>query len=232
MTGLTLEGLDGKLDGLGTKLDTFLASATKKAMTDEEHMKEEKEAAIKKANDEKEEEKKEAKRAALEAAIHKANDEEDPEKKDAAIKKAMTDYDENHKKEGKYSAVHEDEHMEEKEHMAQVASIITDKKIDIDNKILQAAALSNPAGLSALKAELEKGTFTASKKMYENMEKMFGKGIFQANIPKPTVTQPPPFFMAGAINPAGIDANQLNASSPVMDFAKLSTKDLMEGKTA
>ncbi len=229
MSGLTLEELDGKLDGLGTKLDTFLASSTKKA-NDETTKEKEQEAAIKKANDEKEEEKKEAKRAALEAAIKKANEEEDPEKKDAGIKKAMSDYDENHKKDAKYSAMNDEEHMEHKEKMAQVASIITDKKIDIDNKILQAAAISNPAGVVALKAELEKGTFTASQKMYENMEKMFGKNIFQANVPQQTITQPPPFFMAGAIAPHEMDASQLNANSNVMDFAKLSTKDLLEGK--
>jgi len=227
MSGLSLENLDGKLDGLTTKLDAFLASATKKAMTDEEHMKE-KDAAIKKANDEKEEEKKEAKRAALEAAIKKANEEEDPEKKDAAIKQAMSNYgnDEEHK-DKKDANMHDKD--ENKEH---VAAIILDKKIDIDNKILQAAAVSNPTGLAALTAELEKGTFTASKKMYDNMEKMFGKGIFKAKVPNPTMTQPPPFFMAGAYNPVEIDANQLNASSPVMDFAKLSTKELLEGKTA
>lgn len=223
MPGLTLEGLDGKLDGLTTKLDTFLASATKKANTEEEQKKEQ-EAAIKKANDEKEEEKKEAKRAALEAAIKKANEEEDSDKKEAAIKKAMSDY--GHEDKEKKEAMSE----EEKEKMAQVASIITDKKINIDNKILQAAAISNPAGLSALKAELENGTFTASKKMYENMEKMFGKQIFQANFPTTNITQPPPFFMAGAINPQEVDVNQLNASSNVMDFAKLSTKDLLEGE--
>ena len=185
----------------------------------------------KKANDVKEEEKKEAKRAALEAAIKKANEEEDSDKKDAAIKKAMTDYDENHKKESKYSGMHDEEHMKNKENMAQVASIITDKKIDIDNKILQAAAMTNPAGVQELKAELEKGNYTASVKTFELMEKMFGKQIFQANIPQQTMTQPPPFFMAGAITPHEIDASQLNASSNVMDFAKLSTKDLLERKS-
>jgi len=226
MSGLSLEELDGKLDGLTGKLDTFLASATKKAMTDEEHKKE-KEIAMKKANDEKEEEKKEAKRAALEAAIHKANEEEDSEKKEAAIKKAMTDYDENHEKEGKHSATHDDE---DKEHMAQVASIITDKKTDIDNKILQAAAITNPTGLPALKAELENGTYTASVKTFTLIEKMFGKSFFQANIPSSTETSPPPFFMAGAINPIEIDTNQLNANSNISDFARLSTKDLMDGK--
>lgn len=225
MSGITLEEMGSKLTSFESKLDTFIATTIKRGM-DETHKDKEKEAAIKKANDEKEEEKKEAKRASLTAAIKKANDETDPDKKDAAIKKAMSDY--GHENKEKKEAMSD----EEKDHKAQVASIIIDKKIDIDNKILQAAAMTNPLGVVALKAELESGSFVASKEKYDLMEKMFGKQIFAANIPvQSTITQPPPFFMAGAIpNPAEIDASQLNANSNVMDFAKLSTKDLLEGK--
>ena len=123
-----------------------------------------------------------------------------------------------------------DNHDKDKMNNEHVAAIILDKKIEIDNKILQAAAMSNPVGLPALKKELENGSFTASKKMYEDMEKMFGKAIFQAAVPTPTITQAPPFFMAGAVAPEAMDASQLNANSNVMDFSKLSTKDLLDGK--
>lgn len=226
-TELTLEQMGTKLGSFESKLDIFIASF--KGMDENNHK--EKEAAIKKANDEKEEMKKEAKRGALEAAIKKANEETDSDKKEAGIRKAMSDYDENHEKQGK-KGMDEKEEKEHKEAMVQVASVIVDKKIDIDNKILQASAMTNPQGLAALKAELEKGTFTASKQIFDTMEKTFGKHIFQANvIPVQTITQPPPFFMAGAINtPAEVDASQLNASSSLQEFAKLSTKDLMDGK--
>jgi len=224
---LSLEEMGSKLGSFESKLDGFIASYGKKANEDDKTKEKEKEAAIKKANDEKEKEHKEAKRAALEAAIKKAMEEPIDEKKEAAIKKAMSDYgheDDKTKKE----AMSEDD-KENKEH---VAAIISDKKIDIDNKILQAAAMSNPTGHAALKLELQNGSFTASKKMYETMEKMFGTQIFKANtnVPTPAVTAPPPFFMAGAVAPATMDANQLNASSSVMEFSKLSTKDLLEGK--
>lgn len=223
---LTLEQMGDKLGSFESKLDIFIASF--KANDDIKDK--EKEAAIKKANDEKEEMKKEAKRGALEAAIKKANEETDPDKKEAGIRKAMSDYDENHEKQGKKGMSDEDE-KKHKEAMVQVASVIVDKKIDIDNKILQASAMTNPQGLAALKAELEKSTFTASKQIYDTMEKTFGKHIFQANVPVPTVTAPPPFFMAGAMTtPDEVDANQLNASSSLREFAKLSTKDLMAGK--
>lgn len=223
---LTIEQMGNKLGSFESKLDTFIASF--KANDDIKDKK--KEAAIKKADDEKEEQKKEAKRASLEAAIKKANEETDSDKKDAAIKKAMSDYDENHEKQGKKGMSEEDE-KKHKEAMVQVASVIVDKKIDIDNKILQASAMTNPSGLAALKAELEKGTFTASKQIYDTMEKTFGKQIFQgAVVQQQTITQPPPFFMAGAFNPTEVDANQLNASSSLQEFAKLSTKELMDGK--
>ncbi len=228
---LSIEQMGNKLGSFESKLDTFIASF--KGM-DEKHDKE-KETAIKKANDEKEEMKKEVKRGALEAAIKKANEEHDPDKKEAGIRKAMSDYghDENDEKQGK-KGMTDEEHKEHKEAMVQVASVIVDKKIDIDNKILQASAMTNPAGIAALKLKLEKGTFTASKQIYDTMEETFGKHIFQANvIPQPTVTAPPPFFMAGAMNiPAEVDANTLNASSSLSEFSKLSTKELLAGKTS
>ncbi len=226
MSGVTLEEMGSKLTSFESKLDTFIASTAKTANEHDKTDKEKETAAIKKANDEKEEEKKEAKRASLQAAIKKANDEDTPEKKDAAIKKAMSDY--GHEDKDKKEAMTEDE----KDEKVQVAAIITDKKIDIDNQILRVAAVSNPVGLAALKAELEKGSFTASKKMYEDMEKMLGKGTFQGNIPTNTITAPPPFFMAEAINPQNYDNIQLNANSSLSEFAKLSSKDLLEGKTA
>lgn len=225
---LSLEQMGSKLGVIDSKIDGFIAAYGKKAMDEKNHTDKEKEAAIKKAMDEKEHEKKEAKRAALEAAIKKAMEEPIDEKKEAAIKKAMSDY--GHEDKDKKEAM-DNNHDKDKMNNEHVAAIIADKKIDIDNKILQAAAMSNPAGLTALKLELHNGSFTASKKMYETMEKMFGKAIFQANIvPTPAVTQAPPFFMAGAISPDAMDSSQLNASSNVMDFAKLSTKELLEGK--
>lgn len=228
MTGeLSLEEMGTKINDFTTKLDGFIASYGKKAEHENEKNKEH-EAALKKAQEEKEEEKREAKRAKLEDDIHDAMDEDDHDKKEAAIKKAMDEYShgEDKPKTEKHEATTEEK--EEKEH---VAAIIKDKKLDIDKQILQAAIMSNPAGIPALKTELEKGTYSASIKMYDSMKKMFGENIFQAhsNIPT-TVTAPPPFFMASSISPESIDTNQLNASSPAMDFSKLSSKDLLDGK--
>ena len=223
MSGLTLEGMESKFNELGIKIDSFIAAKT----ANDEKTDKEKEAAIKKAEDEKKENDNKEARAKLASAIKKAEEEPDDEKKDAAIKQAMSDYgDDDKKKEGK-KGMSEDE----KKHEGHIASIILDKKIEIDNKILQASSMINPAGLPALKAELEKGDYTASVKTMEIMKKSFGEGIFQANVQQQqTITQPPPFFIAGAMNPAEVDSSTLSASSSVMDFAKLSTKDLLERK--
>lgn len=228
MPELTMEQLDTKLNSIDTKIEGFIAAA-KKGNDENSEKEKEKEAATKKANDEKkDEDKKEAKRAALEAAIKKAMEEEDSDKKEAAIKKAMSDYG-NENNDKKKEAMSEDD-KETKEH---VASIITDKKLEIDNKILAAAAMTNPSGLPALKKSLDKNTFSASKKMLEDMTKIYGDGMFNASItPKQTQTAPPPYFMGSAMNPTEVDANQLNANSNVMDFSKLSSKDLLDGKTS
>ncbi len=155
---LSLEEMGSKLGSFESKLDTFIAAA-KHGMDDHDKMKNDKEAAIKKANDEKlEKEKKEA-RTRLASAIKKAEEEPTDEKREAAIKKAMSDY--GHEDKDKKEANNDKDKMNN-EH---VAAIILDKKIEIDNKILQAAAMSNPVGLPALKKELENGSFTASKKM-------------------------------------------------------------------
>jgi len=224
---LSLEEMGSKLGSFESKLDTFIASA-KLGMDNHDKMKDEKEAAIKKANDEKKENDHKEARAKLASAIKKAEEEPTDEKKEAAMKKAVAEYGDEHNDKDKKEAM--DNHDKNKMNNEHVAAIILDKKIEIDNKILQAASMSNPIGLPALKKELENGSFTASKKMYEDMEKMFGKAIFQAAVPTPTITQAPPFFMAGAVAPHEMDSNQLNASSSVMEFSKLSTKDLLDGK--
>jgi len=188
---------------------------------------EEKRDAAKKAMDEKhEEEKKEAKKAARTAAMKKAMDEPDEEKRDAAMRKAM-DEDPEKKHEGMddHETPKEKEAMEEekKEHDAQIASIINDKKTSLINQILTANRIINPAGLKEIEARLKKASITDIQKEYD-IVKPFIAGV-ETTTPIPQQA-PIPFF--ANITPADIDANALTAASPASDFAKLSTKELLE----
>ncbi len=236
---LTLEEMAKKIDDL-TKVATNIKTA--------QDEKNEKEKEAKHAQDtEKEEERKEARKASRgrrDAAIRLAMEEKDDEKKDAAIKRAQDEYDKEHKamdeKDEKHDAM-DDEHEpkdhdaqmtddEKKEHEAQIASIVGDKKWEIDNKILAAAKVMNPTGVEALAKELKKNKFTASKKMLDDMTKIYGEEFIGSvqNIPSVKQETPAPYFMASAMNPQDVDANQLNANSPDSEFAKLSTEELLK----
>ncbi len=237
---LTLEEMAKKIDDL-TKVATNIKTA--------QDEKDEKDKEAKHAQDEKkEEERKEARKASRgrrDAAIRLAMEEPDDEKKDAAIKRAQDEYDKEHKamdeKDEKHDAMDNDEHEpkdhdaqmtddEKKEHEAQIASIVGDKKWEIDSKILAAAKVMNPTGVEALAKELKKNKFTASKKMLDDMTKIYGEEFIGSvqNIPSVKQETPAPYFMAGAMNPQDVDANQLNANSPDSEFAKLSTEELLK----
>ena len=236
---LTLEEMAKKIDDL-TKVATNIKTA--------QDEKDEKDKEAKHAQDEKkEEERKEARKASRgrrDAAIRLAMEEKDDEKKDAAIKRAQDEYDKEHKamdeKDEKHDAMDNDEHEpkdheamtddEKKEHEAQIASIVGDKKWEIDSKILAAAKVMNPTGVEALAKELKKNKFTASKKMLDDMTKIYGEEFIGSvqNIPSVKTETPAPYFMAGAMNPQDVDANQLNANSPDSEFAKLSTEELLK----
>jgi hypothetical protein len=178
----------------------------------------------KKAQDDKdEEEKKEAKRASRIAAIKKAMEEPTDEKKDAAIKKAMDDDhpkdhtandDEDDKKEAKTA-----EEKEEKEH---VASIIADAKKDYISKILTANTIMNPTGLKTVEARLKTASFSEIKKEWSVLQPAF-EGATQKVTPQEKFV---PYF--ANITPQDIDNTTLTASSPDSDFAKFSTKELLE----
>ena len=235
---LTLEEMAGKIDNL-TKLATNLKTAQdEKEKTDKE---------AKNAQDEeKEEERKEARKASRgrrDAAIKRAMEETDDEKKDAGIRKAQDEYDKEHKamnkEDEKHMATDDDDDKpkhdamtedEKKEHDAQIASIVGDKKSEIDAKILAAAKMMNPTGVEALTIELRKNKFTASKKMLDDISKIYGTewiGSIQ-NTPSIKTETPAPYFMAAAMNPQDVDKNQLNANSPDSEFAKLSTEELLK----
>ena len=239
MVELTLEEMAKKIDDL-TKVATNIKTA--------QDEKEEKDKEAKHAQDEKkEEERKEARKASRgrrDAAIRLAMEEPDDEKKDAAMKRAQDEYDKEHKamdeKDEKHDAMDNDEHKpkdhdaqneeEKKEHDAQIASIVGDKKWEIDSKILAAAKVMNPTGVEALEKQLKKNKFTASKKMLDDMSKIYGEafvGAIPTNIPTKQET-PAPYFMAGAMSPTEVDANQLNANSPDSEFAKLTTEELLK----
>ena len=237
MAELTLEEMAKKIDDL-TKVATNIKTA--------QDEKEEKDKDAKKAQDkDKEEERKEARKASRgrrDAAIRLAMEEKDDEKKDAAIKRAQDEYDKEHKamdeKDEKHEAM-DDEHEpkrdaqtenEKKEHDAQIASIVGDKKSEIDSKILAAAKVMNPTGVEALEKELKKNKFTASKKMLDYMTKIYGPEFIGAVPNTAPVKQetPAPYFMAGAMNPQDVDKSQLNANSPDSEFAKLSTAELLK----
>ena len=239
MVELTLEEMAKKIDDL-TKVATNIKTA--------QDEKNEKDKEAKHAQDnEKEEERKEARKASRgrrDAAIRLAMEEKDDEKKDAAIKLAQDEYDKEHKamdeKDEKHDAMDNDEHEpkdkeaqyndEKKEHDAQIASIVGDKKSEIDNKILAAAKIMNPTGVEALAKELKKNKFTASKKMLDDMTKIYGTE-FIGSIPNTTTVKqetPAPYFMAGAMSPQDVDKSQLNANSPDSEFAKLSTEELLK----
>jgi len=225
MPELSLETLAKKFDDVTATIKSWTANEEEKKKHDME---------AKKAEDEKhEDERKEAKkgrRAKKYSAIKRAMEEDDEDKKDAALKKAMEEDEDEHMAEHeemkKHDAMEDDE---KKEHDAQIASIINKEKLIIDASILRAAKIMNPAGVDALAKELKSNKFTASKKMQEDMSKIWGSEIFDvvqtASVPKETAA---PYFMAAAMSPQEVDASQLNANSPDSEFAKLTTKELLE----
>ena len=227
---LTLESLGKELHDIkvlvAAKADNEETPDEKKARVAEEE-KDMKEHEAKVAmEDKKEDEKMEAKRATRDAAIKRAMEEPDTEKKDAAIKKAMEDYD-HEKKEafGKPDDKHEamdDEHK--KEHEAQIASIINDKKNSLINQILTANRIINPTDVKSIEARLKTASITDIEKEWKIVKP------FVAGTESTPSTVPPEKFIPfyANITPADVDASQLNASSPDSEFSKLSTKELLE----
>jgi hypothetical protein len=213
---LTLETLAKNISDINVKLGSFMADHTEEEKNNKD---------AKKAQDDKdEEEKKEAKRASRIAAIKKAMEEPTDEKKDAAIRKAMDDdHPKDHtaqddedkdKKEAKTA-----EEKEEKEH---VASIIADAKKDYISKILTANTIMNPTGLKTVEARLKTASFSEIKKEWSVLQPAF-EGATQQVTPQEKFV---PYF--ANITPQDIDANTLTAASPDSDFAKFSTKELLE----
>lgn len=215
---LTLETLAKNVDDIKLMLGNY------KSNDDEEKKKE---AALKKAMEEKhdkeEEEKKEARRASKTAALKKAMDEPDDEKRDAAIKKAM-DYDDK----DNHTAMHEDDPktekkaMEEKEEKEHVASIILDARNDYITKILTANSIMNPNGLKEIEAGLKTASFTEIKKTWAILQPAF-EGAVQQTTPQEKFV---PYF--ANITPQDIDNTTLTAASPDSEFAKFTTKELLE----
>jgi len=213
---ITLEGLAKKLDDVSKFMTVYKA--------DHETDEKEKDAAAKKAQDEKEEnDKKEAKRAAsYRSALKKAMDEDDDKKMESAVKKAMEDHcpnkkeamDDDHPKD--HTAMDE----EDKEHKAHVASIIEDKKQDYIKKILTANTIFNPTNLKAIEARLKKASITKVKEEWSVLAPAFEGAVEQ----RPPQQKFVPFYA----NAGQTDADQLNASSPDSEFAKLSTKEITE----
>jgi len=215
----TLEQLFKTIEGLDTKLNTYMASGIKVGQEEDEKKKME----AKKAEDEKKEkDKMEAKKAKYDAAIKSAMDEKDHDKKMAAIKAAMDEYDDKHEafgKPGEHKATDE-----EKEKEAQIASIINDKKTSLIKQILSANRIGNPNGLKEVEARLKTASITDIQKEFDTIMPFIANTTNQ-NIPQ-TQEKFIPYF--GSTTPADIDNSQLNANSPDSDFNKLTTKELME----
>lgn len=214
---LTLETLAKDITDLKT-----LAAGIKVGMEEDEHKKME----AKKAQDEKEEkEKMEAKKAKYNSAIKAAMEEDDHEKKEAMVKRAM---DELHdKKEGMMDNDHNDHKNheatdEEKEKEAQIASIINEKKNEIITKILSANSIMNPTAVKEVETRLKSASITDVEKEWNILKPAFEGSVARA-VPQEKII---PFY--ANITPADVDASTLSAASPDSEFAKLSTKELLE----
>ncbi len=222
MAELTFESMAKDIKDTKVLVANFIADHKR----DEGDPKTEQEKEAKKAQDEKEEdEKKEAtKRAARIAAVKKAMEEPDDEKKDAAIRKAMDD---DHPKD--HTAMDEEEKkkeakkaMDEKEEKEHVASILEDKKQDYIKKILTANSIMNPTGMKAVEARLKTASFTEIKKEWTILQPGF-EGAVQQSTPQEKFV---PYF--ANITPTDIDGSTLTAASSDAEFAKFSTKELLE----
>jgi len=213
---LTIESLGKDLVEMKTMLASFAATHD-----DKNH----KEMEAKKAEDEKkEEEKMEAKKAKYSAALKAAMDEDNHEKKMAMVTAAEEEYnDKKHEAFGKPDDEHKAEE-EKKEHEAQIASIINDKKQSMINQILTANRIINPQGLAEIEARLKVASITDVQKEFDIVTPFIAGVQTTAPLQQEKIV---PFF--ANITPSDIDANQLSASSPDSDFTKLSTKDLLEG---
>lgn len=215
----TLESLAKDITDLKT-----VAAAIKVGQEEDEHKKME----AKKAEDEKkEEEKMEAKKAKYNSAIKAAMEEDDHDKKEAMVKRAMDElHDKEHK--GEHEPAPKDEKTaqekeNDKEKDAQIASIINDKKNEFIAKILTANSIMNPTAVKEVEARLKKAGISEVEKEWNIL-----RPAFEGSTARPVTTQEKfiPFY--ANITPADVDANQLSASSPDSDFAKLSTKELLE----
>jgi len=213
---LTLETLAKNIADINVKLGSFKADHTEEKQKKKE---------AKKAQEKKEEEEhKEAKRASRTAALKIAMDEKDDEKRDAAIRKAMEDDEhknhsaQNNDDEKKNHEAQEKED-EEKEH---VASIIEDQRQDYITKILTANSIMNPNGLKEIKEGLKTASLTEVKKTWKILQPAFEGAVAQPIQQEKFV----PFF--ANVTPSDIDGSTLTASSPDSEFAKFTTKELLE----
>jgi hypothetical protein len=204
MTELTFESLAKDIQETKSMIKTYVAQHE-----EEDKDKEGKKAAMKKAQEDKEEEeKKEAKKT---AALKKAMEEEDKDKRDAAIRKAMDD---DEPKDHKATD-------EEKEKEAQIASIITDKKKEFITKILQANSIVNPTKVKEIETRLKQASIPELQKELEIITP------FVAGVTVPTQTQEKFIpYQANVTN--DIDKDQLNANSPISEFANISTEELLK----
>jgi hypothetical protein len=226
---LTLEQLASKVDDvskIATKLETFMA----------EHDKHEHDEKAKKAMEDKKHE--EARKAKKTAALKKAMEEPDDEKRDAAIRKAMEEDKDDEHKESSHKGTVMDEHDhdnhkgmkddEKKDHEAAIASVIEKERTDLMTKIMTANRLLDPTSLKAVEERVKSASIQELQTEWKTIEPFVGNTMLS---PADTQTQQPaiPFFMAGVTGDAGqFDKNQLNANSPDSEFAKLSTKEIME----
>jgi hypothetical protein len=183
----------------------------------------------------------EARKAKRTAALKKAMEEPDDEKRDAAIRKAMEEDDDDKHKESSKKGTVMDEHDhenhkgmtedEKKDHDAAVASVIEKERTELTAKILQANRLMDPTSVKAVEERIKSASITELQTEWKTIEPFVGS--MMQTTPNPTQTQQPtiPFFMAGMNimgDPTQFDKSQLNANSPTSEFAKLSTKELME----
>lgn len=213
---LTMESLGKDILEMKASLKNFVANSE----TDKE-----KEAATKKAMDEKvEEEKKEAKKAAYNAAIKIAMDEKDHDKKMEAMKKAEDDYnDKKHEAFGKPDEKTKEAMDEKKEHEAQIASIINDKKSSMIAQILSANKMMNPNNVDSIALRLKTASIKDIQKEF-NIVKPFVAGVEMTPvIPQEKII---PFF--ANITPADIDGSQLNAASPDSQFMDLTEEEFQK----
>lgn len=223
MPELTFETMAKDIKDTKLLVANFIADHNR----DEGNPKTEQEKEAKKAQQEKEDtEKKEeaSKRASRIAAVKKAMEEPDDEKKDAAIRKAMDDGEKKDhtaqdEEEKKKEAKRAQDDKEEKEH---VASIIADSRKDFISKILTANSIMNPTGLKSVEARLKTASFTDIKKEWAILQPGFEGAVQQTPHQEKFV----PYF--ANITPTDIDSSTLTAASSDSEFAKFSTKELLE----